>query len=32
MVQWKDIRPWRQEFGPEGKHFVSENLFFIFGE
>ena len=22
-VQWKDIRPWRPEFGPEGNHFVS---------
>jgi len=21
--QWKDIRPWRPEFGPEGNHFVS---------
>ncbi len=30
VVQWKDIRPWRPEFGPEGKHFVSGNsLFFI---
>jgi hypothetical protein len=23
VVQWKDIRPWRPDFGPEGKHFVS---------
>jgi hypothetical protein len=30
VVQWKDIRPWRPEFGPEGKHFVS-GLFFYFG-
>jgi hypothetical protein len=26
LAQWKDIRPWRPEFGPEGMH-----LFFIFG-
>jgi hypothetical protein len=26
------MRPWRPEFGPEGKHFVSGNsLFSIFG-
>jgi hypothetical protein len=32
LAQWKDKRPWRPEFGPEGKQFVSENsLFFIFG-
>ena len=30
VVQWKDIRPWRPEYGPEGKHFVS-GLFFYFG-
>jgi hypothetical protein len=30
VVQWKDIRPWRSEYGPEGKHFVS-GLFFYFG-
>ncbi len=34
LAQWKDISPWRPEFGPEGKHVVSGNsLFFkIFGE
>jgi hypothetical protein len=32
VAQWKDIRPWRPEFGPEGTHFVSGNsFFFIFG-
>jgi hypothetical protein len=32
LAQWKDIRPWLPEFGPEGKHFVSGNsLFLIFG-
>ncbi len=32
LAQWKDKRPWRPEFGPEGKHFVSGNsLFYIFG-
>ncbi len=30
VVQWKDKRPWRPEYGPEGKHFVS-GLFFYFG-
>ncbi len=30
VVQWKDIRPWRPEYGPEEKHFVS-GLFFYFG-
>ena len=30
VVQWKDIRPWRPEYGPEGKRFVS-GLFFYFG-
>jgi hypothetical protein len=31
VVQWKDIRPWRPEFGPEGMHFVSGNSrFFLF--
>jgi hypothetical protein len=31
VVQWKDIRPCRPEFGPKGKHFVSGNsLFFYF--
>ncbi len=30
VVQWKDMRPWRPEFGPEGKHFVS-GIIFIFG-
>ncbi len=27
VAQWKDIRPWRPKYGPEGKHFVS-GLFF----
>ncbi len=28
----KNIRPWRPEFGPDGKHFVTGNsLFFVFG-
>jgi hypothetical protein len=31
VVQWKDIRPWRPEYRPEGKHFVS-GQFFIFGD
>ncbi len=32
LAQWKNICPWRPEFGPEGKHFVSGNSqFFIFG-
>ena len=31
VVQWKDIRPWQPEYGPEGKHFVS-GLFFILGD
>jgi hypothetical protein len=26
VVQWKDISPWQPEFGPEEKHFVSENF------
>ncbi len=30
VVQWKDIRPCRPEFGPEGKHFVF-GIFFNFG-
>jgi hypothetical protein len=30
VVQWIDIRPWRPEYGPEAKHFVS-GLFFYFG-
>ncbi len=30
VVQWKDIRPWRPEFGPEGKHFVSGNSRFFY--
>jgi hypothetical protein len=30
VVLWEDIRPWWPEFGPNVKHFVSENdLFFI---
>jgi hypothetical protein len=33
VEHWKEIRPWRAEFVPEGKHFVSGNsLIFIFGE
>jgi len=32
VVQWKNICPWRPEFGPEGKYFVFGNsLFFILG-
>ncbi len=31
VVQWKDKRRWRPQYGPEGKHFVS-GLFFYFGE
>jgi hypothetical protein len=23
VVQWKDIRPWQPQIGPEEKHFVS---------
>jgi hypothetical protein len=30
LAQWKDIRPWRPELGPEGKHFVSGNRLFLF--
>ncbi len=30
LAQWKDIRPWRPEFGPEGKHFVSGNRLSLF--
>jgi hypothetical protein len=30
LAQWKDLRPWRPEFGPEGKHFVSGNRLFLF--
>ncbi len=26
VVQWKDLRPWQPEFGPEEKHFVSRNF------
>ncbi len=26
MVQWRDIRPWQPEFGPEEKLFVSGNF------
>ncbi len=29
LVQWKNIRLWRPEFEPEGKHFVSRNSFFF---
>jgi hypothetical protein len=31
VVQWKDIRPWRPEYGPEGKHFVSGLFFYLRG-
>ncbi len=32
ISQWIDILPWRPEFRPEGKYFVSGNsLFLIFG-
>ncbi len=31
VVQWKNIRPWRPEYGPEGKHFVS-GFFSILGD
>jgi hypothetical protein len=31
VVQWKDKRRWRPQYGPEGKHFVC-GLFFYFGE
>jgi hypothetical protein len=31
VVQWKDIRPWRPEFGPEGKHFVSGIFLYFWG-
>ncbi len=30
LAKWKDIRPRRPEFGPEGKHFVSGNRLFLF--
>ena len=30
LAQWKGISPWRPEFGPEGKHFVSGNSLFLF--
>jgi hypothetical protein len=30
VVQWIKIRPWRPEFGPEGKHFVTGNSYFLF--
>jgi hypothetical protein len=26
VVQWKDIRPWQPEFGPEEKPFVCGNF------
>ncbi len=31
VVQWKDIRPWQPEYGPEGKHFVSGQFFYFGG-
>ncbi len=31
LVQWKDIRPWRPEFGPERKHFVSRTFCHFWG-
>ncbi len=30
VVQWKKIRPWQPEFGPEGRHFVSRNSLFLY--
>jgi hypothetical protein len=32
LVQWKDIRLWQPEFGPEENHFVSGNFagFFLY--
>ncbi len=30
LAQWKDIRPWRPEFGPEGMHCVSKIFIFYF--
>jgi hypothetical protein len=30
LAQWKNIRPRRPEFGPEGKHFVTGNSFLLF--
>ncbi len=30
VVQWREKRPWRPQYGTEGKHFVS-GLFFYFG-
>jgi hypothetical protein len=33
IAQWKNIRPWRPEFRPEGKHFVSgDSLLLSSGE
>jgi hypothetical protein len=26
VVQWKDMRPWQPDLGPEEKHFVSGNF------
>ena len=30
LAQWKDIRPWRPEFGPEGKVLFLEIVYFLF--
>jgi hypothetical protein len=30
VVQWKNMGPWRPEFGPEGRHFVSGNSLFLY--
>ena len=29
VVEWKDISPWRPEFGHEVKHFLLEIVFFL---
>ena len=31
LAQWKNMCPWRPEFGPEGRHFVSGNSYLLFG-
>jgi hypothetical protein len=30
LAQWKNICPWRPEFGPEGRLFISGNSLFLF--
>ncbi len=30
LTQLENIRPWRPEFGPEGRHFVSGNSLFLY--